>query len=108
MLEASDIYGQEKNRQAAERAGGLILLAQMSEPHSAWTQQYDADMHPGWARPGGSQACESGMTFSCTNIGYAAIFFWRKMPDEIQSWLRGNCARLATFTPVDSTTAIRI
>ena len=50
MLEASDIYGEQKYKQAAARAGGFILLAQMPEPQPAWAQQYDADMHPGWAR----------------------------------------------------------
>ncbi len=35
---------------AAEKAGGFILLAQMPEPQPAWAQQYDADMHPSWAR----------------------------------------------------------
>lgn len=37
-------------RAAAEKAGGFILLAQMPNPQPAWAQQYDADMHPSWAR----------------------------------------------------------
>ncbi|MEX0585634.1 MAG: pectate lyase, partial [Pirellulales bacterium] len=37
-------------RDAAERAGGFILLAQMPEPQPAWAQQYDAQMQPAWAR----------------------------------------------------------
>ena len=36
--------------QAAERAGGFSLLAQMPEPQPAWAQQYDARMQPAWAR----------------------------------------------------------
>jgi uncharacterized protein YyaL (SSP411 family) len=50
MLAASEVYSEEKYTQAAARAGGFILLAQMPEPQPAWAQQYDADMHPGWAR----------------------------------------------------------
>jgi len=45
MLEADVRY-----RAAAEKAGDFILLAQMPEPQPAWAQQYDADMHPAWAR----------------------------------------------------------
>jgi len=50
MLEAFDIYNDAKYRAAAEKAGDFILLAQMPEPQPAWAQQYDADMHPSWAR----------------------------------------------------------
>ena len=50
MFEAWGIYQQQKYRAAAERAGEFILLAQMPEPQPAWAQQYDADMHPTWAR----------------------------------------------------------
>src|SRR5262249_15782983 len=35
---------------AAKRGGDFLLLAQMPEPQPAWAQQYDADMHPAWAR----------------------------------------------------------
>jgi hypothetical protein len=37
-------------REAAEKAGDFILLAQMPEPQPAWAQQYDFEMHPCWAR----------------------------------------------------------
>lgn len=50
MLEAFEIYGDEKYLASAEKAGDFILLAQMPEPQPAWAQQYDADMHPTWAR----------------------------------------------------------
>ena len=50
MLEAARIYKDERYRVAAERGGDFILLAQMPEPQPAWAQQYDADMHPAWAR----------------------------------------------------------
>jgi len=50
MLEAFDIYNDSKYQAAVEKAGDFILLAQMPEPQPAWAQQYDADMHPSWAR----------------------------------------------------------
>ncbi len=50
LLEAARIYNEPRYRAAAEKGGGFILLAQMPEPQPAWAQQYDADMHPAWAR----------------------------------------------------------
>ena len=50
MFEASRTYDDRKYRTAAERAGDFILLAQLPEPQPAWAQQYDAGMHPCWAR----------------------------------------------------------
>ena len=61
MFEASHLLGEAAGdaetrklaaacRAAAEKAGGFILLAQMPDPQPAWAQQYDADMHPSWAR----------------------------------------------------------
>ncbi len=50
LLEAARIYNQPRYRAAAEKGGQFILLAQMPDPQPAWAQQYDADMHPAWAR----------------------------------------------------------
>lgn len=50
MLEASVTYAEPRYRAAAERGGDFIRLAQMPEPQPAWAQQYDAAMHPTWAR----------------------------------------------------------
>jgi len=47
---AGEIYRNDEYSQAARRAGDFILLAQMPEPQPAWAQQYNADMHPAWAR----------------------------------------------------------
>eukprot|EP00913_Durusdinium_trenchii_P005632 g5250.t1 len=47
---AAEIYRDARYRNAAEKAGDFIILAQMPEPQPAWAQQYDADMHPAWAR----------------------------------------------------------
>lgn len=50
LFQAARIYGREDCRRAAERTGDFFLLAQMPEPQPGWAQQYDADMHPVWAR----------------------------------------------------------
>jgi hypothetical protein len=50
MLEAARIYNEPRYRQSAEKGGGFILMAQLPEPQPAWAQQYDAGMHPAWAR----------------------------------------------------------
>ncbi len=50
MLEAAEVYQDARYRAAAEKAGDFILLAQMPDPQPAWAQQYDAEMHPAWAR----------------------------------------------------------
>ena len=50
LLEAARIYNDSRYRAAAEKGGQFILLAQMPEPQPAWAQQYDAEMHPAWAR----------------------------------------------------------
>jgi len=50
FLEAGRIYNEPRYTAAARKGGDFILLAQMPEPQPAWAQQYDADMHPAWAR----------------------------------------------------------
>ena len=50
MFDAAAIYDDLRYRAAAEKAGDFILLAQMPDPQPAWAQQYDAEMHPAWAR----------------------------------------------------------
>ena len=36
--------------ESAKRGADFILLAQLPEPQPVWAQQYDAAMHPAWAR----------------------------------------------------------
>ena len=50
MLLAHEAYADARYRSAALRGGDFILLAQMPDPQPGWAQQYDADMHPVWAR----------------------------------------------------------
>ncbi len=50
MLEAVEVYGDPAYRTSAMQAGDFLLLARMPAPQPAWAQQYDAEMHPAWAR----------------------------------------------------------
>ena len=50
LFEAAQVYGEPRYRRAACKAGDFLLLAQMPDPQPAWAQQYDAEMHPAWAR----------------------------------------------------------
>jgi hypothetical protein len=50
MLEAGATRKEPTFTQAALKGGDFLLLAQMPDPQPIWAQQYDADMHPAWAR----------------------------------------------------------
>ncbi len=50
MLDAWEIYGDQRYLRAAEKGGDFFLLAQLPQPQPGWAQQYDRDMHPAWAR----------------------------------------------------------
>ncbi len=50
MLEAHRIYGRQDYRLSAEKTGDFMVLAQLPSPQPGWAQQYNAKMHPAWAR----------------------------------------------------------
>lgn len=50
MLEAHRIYGEDAYLNSAKRGGDFLVLAQLPDPQPAWAQQYNANMHPAWAR----------------------------------------------------------
>ena len=50
MFQAAKLYGDKRYREAAERAGDFMIMAQMPEPQPGWAQQYNQEMHPAWAR----------------------------------------------------------
>ena len=50
MFLAAEIYQEERYAASARRGADFMLLAQMPEPQPGWAQQYDAKMHPAWAR----------------------------------------------------------
>jgi hypothetical protein len=50
MLDAFEVYQEPRYLEAARRAGDFFLLAQLPDPQPGWSQQYNLDMHPAWAR----------------------------------------------------------
>lgn len=50
LLQAWEVYGDDRFRDAALRTGDFLLLAQMPDPQPGWAQQYDDQMHPCWDR----------------------------------------------------------
>jgi PelA/Pel-15E family pectate lyase len=50
MFLAARTLADARYEQAARRVGEFLLRAQMPDPQPAWAQQYDAEMHPAWAR----------------------------------------------------------
>jgi len=50
LIDAYRVYNDEKYKTALQRLGDFLLLAQMPDPQPAWSQQYNYDMKPIWAR----------------------------------------------------------
>jgi PelA/Pel-15E family pectate lyase len=50
LVDAHRVYKNDRFRDAIERLGDFLILAQMPEPQPAWAQQYTDEMHPAWAR----------------------------------------------------------
>jgi len=62
LIDAHEIYGDDKYRESLRRLGEFLIDAQMPEPQPAWAQQYNYDMQPIWARkfePAGISGSES-------------------------------------------------
>ena len=50
LIDAHEIYGDERYMQALRKLGDFFILSQMPEPQPGWAQQYNYDMKPIWAR----------------------------------------------------------
>lgn len=50
LREAWDVYQDDKYKAALLKLGDFLLLAQLPDPQPAWSQQYDLEMRPIWAR----------------------------------------------------------
>lgn len=50
LIDAYQVYRDEKYKAALRRLGDFLLLAQMPDPQPAWAQQYNYEMYPIWAR----------------------------------------------------------
>lgn len=75
MFYAYDIYGKEEYRISAIAGANFLLAAQLPTPQPAWAQQYNAQMHPSWARkfePPGVSAGESQSVIRTLMFAYKA------------------------------------
>lgn len=50
LIEAHQIYRDEKYRAALVQLGGFLVASQLPDPQPAWAQQYNYEMQPIWAR----------------------------------------------------------
>lgn len=50
LIEAHEAYGEKRFHAALARLGDFFLLAQLPNPQPAWSQQYNYEMNPIWAR----------------------------------------------------------
>ncbi len=50
LIEAHEVYGENRYLTALQQLGDFLLLAQMPEPQPGWAQQYNYEMQPIWAR----------------------------------------------------------
>lgn len=50
LLTAHEVYGGTRYREALQKLGDFLILAQMPDPQPAWCQQYNFEMQPTWAR----------------------------------------------------------
>jgi len=50
LFKAAETYSDARYRKAALKGADFLLLAQMPEPQPAWSQQYNVEMQPVWAR----------------------------------------------------------
>ena len=68
MVEAYEVYGDDRYLDAAKRGGDFIILAQMPEPQPAWAQQYNLDMEPTWARRFEPPSVTGGESFGVLQV----------------------------------------
>lgn len=50
LIEAHEIYKDDKYKAALAKLGDFLILAQMPDPQPGWCQQYNFEMQPIWAR----------------------------------------------------------
>lgn len=50
LIEAHEIYKDERHKAAVAKLGDFLLLAQLPDPQPGWAQQYSYEMAPIWAR----------------------------------------------------------
>lgn len=115
MVDAWEIYGDQRYLDSALRGGDFLLLAQLPEPQPGWAQQYDRQMHPAWARKFEPPAVTGGesqgvmrtllMLYRRTAaIRDDAARFLEPLPRALRYYKRSRLddGRLARFYEIDS------
>ncbi len=93
MVEAHQIYGDERYGAAARRGGDFIILAQMPQPQPVWAQQYNLAMEPAWARRFEPPSVTGGESFGVMQIlldlylAYGEQRFLEPLPRALE-WVR--------------------
>ncbi|MCA9017653.1 MAG: pectic acid lyase, partial [Planctomycetaceae bacterium] len=62
LMDAWEIYKDDRYRQALLKLGDFLIQAQLPPPQTAWAQQYNFDMQPIWARKFEPPAVTGGET----------------------------------------------
>jgi len=62
LMEAYEIYEDERYQQAVLKLGDFLIQAQLPDPQPAWAQQYNFEMQPIWARKFEPPAVTGGET----------------------------------------------
>ncbi|MFK7779486.1 MAG: pectate lyase [Gimesia sp.] len=62
LMEAFEIYHDERYHQAVLKLGDFLIVAQLPAPQPAWAQQYNYEMQPIWARKFEPPAVTGGET----------------------------------------------
>ncbi|QDV51670.1 pectate lyase [Gimesia fumaroli] len=62
LMEAYQIYEDDRYRQAVLKLGDFLIEAQLPAPQTAWAQQYNFEMQPIWARKFEPPAVTGGET----------------------------------------------
>jgi hypothetical protein len=73
VLDAWEIYHDERALAAAKKGGDFLLLARMPDPQPAWAQTYDVKMQPVWGRafePPAIAGAESQTVLECLLLLY--------------------------------------
>ena len=50
LIDAHQIYNEDRFLKSLQRLGGFLIDAQMPDPQPGWAQQYNYEMNPVWAR----------------------------------------------------------
>ncbi|REJ95107.1 MAG: pectic acid lyase [Planctomycetota bacterium] len=110
LIDAHEVYGDEKYLEALTKLGDFLILAQMPDPQPGWAQQYNYEMKPIWARkfepPGvaGDETQEAIATLMLIAAETGDAKYLEPIPRAL-AWLRESAlddGRLARFYELET------